>query len=434
MRKGTNISATKMKDESVISRITVSDKRGDHPSSSDVFDSLNWSSDGQLDPSPSFLPGEKSTRSLLSETSEGIMRNGELSHDITQSMMHTSFSNRNVPYSEIEQNSSRPIVSIESCVIQPQTSVASSLSRSKSLRRKLWKAALQLENNNETQTHALNLETIPVNEDSGNHVDTETKVAEELSPEPVGETIVSDIPNLDVAPIFSSESQNLSPQSPHQPRAACTVSTSVQESVSCVSDDVSLNAISSNMSESASYSELVKYMSYQDNVERGFEVLLHDSERFRRRYFPVIMEECEESQCSRSAASCDHRDECASQQSDSDRNKELSDDSSNKSRKGILLSKTYSNTSQRARSETTKTTVANTNSTLRNNKFKGSNPIDNQSYHSTGSNLSKQSTLKPSWFKKNAKTVRNKGLSPASSLTSGYANDIIVETVYSEAN
>jgi hypothetical protein len=35
-----------------------------------------------------------------------------------------------------------------------------------------------------------------------------------------------------------------------------------------------------------SMAELVKYMSYKDNLERGFEILLSDSEDFRRQYFP----------------------------------------------------------------------------------------------------------------------------------------------------
>lgn len=70
---------------------------------------------------------------------------------------------------------------------------------------------------------------------------------------------------------------------------------SIQEAVSGISDDTTVKAVNSNVSDTASYSELVKYMSFQDNLERGFEVLLHDSVQFRKKYFPVIREEDNES-------------------------------------------------------------------------------------------------------------------------------------------
>jgi hypothetical protein len=80
------------------------------------------------------------------------------------------------------------------------------------------------------------------------------------------------------------------------PRALSITHGSIQEAVSAISDDNATRATYSSFSDSASYAELVKYMSFQENLERGFEVLLQDSELFRKKYFPVIAEEDNESE------------------------------------------------------------------------------------------------------------------------------------------
>lgn len=63
---------------------------------------------------------------------------------------------------------------------------------------------------------------------------------------------------------------------------------------SIAQDDAKSHASMSNLSGSTgafSIAELVKYMSFKENLERGFEILLNDSEGFRQKYFPSQSEQ-----------------------------------------------------------------------------------------------------------------------------------------------
>lgn len=125
---------------------------------------------------------------------------------------------------------------------------------------------------------------------------------------------------------------------------------SILDTASCLSDDRSVTTSISNLSDSASYSELVKYMSYQDSLERGFEVLLQDSERFRNKYFSPIMEGLDESDSDDSTLEDEREDQLVKSLGKVEIREQNSEGESHKSHSSGNLLRQLSNRSNDSRS------------------------------------------------------------------------------------